>query len=616
MLRFFRQLRQRVMATNKDQYICLTILPWGLVVFLALSCQPDSRWAGESEYKATRIWTGSGPDIGTGDISPDGKFFSDINWDTGDLSLVNLETKEAHDLTGQGYDDGGYAWMSAFSSGGDQLAYEWYDYDTGTHELRLFSIADSEIKVLVAADEQVMYMEPLDWTSDDTEILVAKQFTDGDWELGFVSAANGTYTSIIKLDWNAPGGITPFAYPGAELSHDGRFIGFDYRTPQSSSNDLFVVSVEQGRLMPLLEADGEDRFLAWSKDSRQVLFYSDRSGSPAFWVLDVDQGVPAGEPRLVLDEVRGATPIGLSRNGFIYGTREGDHNVHIAEVDLQTGRVLQPPWPVNSGAEGRHSVGDWSADGQSLLYIRFPDLPSTRESVVIHPLDDGEAREIFFPWNFHNKTGSVAWFAQNRILVDGNSPGYSGIHVFDMGSAEVSVPANYGDKGFFQRFKASADGSRLFVEIRQADPGLVAFETNTGKSERLFDGQIVPGSTAISPDQSALVFLQVNPSSKSPNLRLMNLADRTTETILEPPPGILSLPVVWTSDSSRILVGVTLSEGDKGLWSVDPRQLSDRKFIPLKEVVDRPMVVSPDGRHVAFQSGKALGSLYLLEGFR
>ena len=105
--------------------------------------------------------------------------------------------------------------------------------------------------------------------------------------------------------------------------------------------------------------------MAWSGDGEQVLFYSDRSGRPAFWVLDVHQGVPEGEPRLVMDNVPGVAPIGLSDKGFVYGTREGDHDVYIAEVDFKTGQILQQPTPVSSGLEGRHSVGDWSADGQS-----------------------------------------------------------------------------------------------------------------------------------------------------------------------------------------------------------------------------------------------------------
>lgn len=622
MLRFLHQINQGhypAKAINKNLQIAargIAKITFGfLVLLLFADCQSQNKNIPDVEYEIQRIWTGRGPDFGTGDISPDGKYFSDINWDNGNIKLVNLVSDEAVDLTRLGYDEGGYAWMSSFSSKGDLLAYEWYNYDTWTHELRVYSFKDSTDSILLPADEDVLYLEPMSWTPDDSAILIAKQFDESDWELGFVSPEDGSYDTLISLEWNAPGGLHPFAYPSAELSPDGRYIGFGYRSTSSSSTDLFLVSVEDRQLRPLLRGHGEDHFLAWRKDGKQILFYSDRSGDPALWVMDFNEGFPEGEPRLLMDNVTGLTPIGPSDQGYVFGVSEGDRNVYIAEVDFQTGQIIQKPAPVDSGKGGRNSLGAWSEDGRSLLCIRFPDLPATREKVVIHPLDGTQPTEVFFPWDFHNKTGTVSWYAPGNLLIDGNSPQYSGIHRFDLNTGQLEVPADYGEMGFFQRFKTNSNGSKIYVEMRWGEPGLVAFETESGDSERLYNGQIVPGSTVVSPDDRLVSFLRRNPSSQNVDLVVLDVETGTVHTVLEKPQGTLSLPLAWTADGTGIIAGVTLPGKEKGLWHIRYKGASDPVFIPLEEAVYKPLVVSPDGRHVAFVSGEDTGSIYLLKGF-
>lgn len=563
-------------------------------------------------YSSERVWSGIGPGL-TGDISPDGKYLSDINWDTGDLKLINIRTNEMRDLTGEGYETG-YAWMSEFSTNGKNIAYEWYHYQTGTHELRIYSFETSDFKTLIPANEEVLYLEPLDWSRNDDQILVAKQEEYKNWELGMVSTNNGLYKKIIELDWNAPGGLHPFAYPNANLSPDDKFIGFDYKTDVSLSYDLFTVCVKTGTMNILYKGEGNDRFLSWSEDGKEVLFYSDRSGLPSLWKLKVKDGKSIGEPKMIMENVQGLTPIGLSKKGFVYGVRSGDFNTYTTELNRNTWEIIRKPEPMDSACFCRNNVGDWSRDGDSLMFIRFYDLPSARESVVIKSLNNQQEREIFFPWDFHNKTGTVAWVANDTILIDGNSHGYSGIHTFNLKTGEIAIPSDFGSEGFFQRFKTNSDGSKLYVEMRFQNPRVVVFGTSSGASSTVFEGKIIPSSLAVSPKDDKLAYLK-NDSLGKLKLEVFDLKTDKSEVVTMREEGELNLPLTWTSDGKTILVGVTLPNKEVGLWAIDLNQELTPSFINLPEALNTTLITSQNGRYLALQSGKAISDYYFLKGF-
>ena len=155
-------------------------------------CTTPAKNNEEKAYKIKLQWSGIGPDFGTGSISTDGEYLTDINWNTGNLKIINLETNITREIEGSGYEEGGYAWMSSFSNKGDQIAYEWYNYESGTHELRLYSMESAENKILMQSSDSIYYWEPLDWTQHDDQILVAKQLVE----------SNGNLDSYLPLTEN------------------------------------------------------------------------------------------------------------------------------------------------------------------------------------------------------------------------------------------------------------------------------------------------------------------------------------------------------------------------------------------------------------------------------
>jgi Tol biopolymer transport system component len=581
-----------------------------IIVFILGGCNTKSKEHLQSQFSTEKAWQGIGADFGTGDISPDGQYFTDINWSTGDLDLVNLETGQINPLTGYGYDNGGYAWMSSFSNNGEKIAFEWYNYDTGTHELRLYSMASEEVETLIPADPVVYYVEPLDWTNLNESILIAKNSEGDNWELGIVSVLNGDYKPIIELNWNAPGGKHPFAYPHAKFSPDDSFIGFDYRLDSSQSNDLYIVSASTGQLSVLWDGDGDDKFLYWSEDGSEVFFYSDRSGIPSIWRLAVNNGIATDDPILVKENLPGLTPIGYTRKGFAYGTSSGNFNTYLTTLNVNNGMILQKPKQVDSNCYCRNNVGTWSEDGDSLMFVRFKDMPSSRESVVIKSVINNGTREIQFPWAFHNKTGTVAWPSKNIVIVDGNSPGYSGLHLFNLKTREISIPFNLGEKGFFQRFKTNSDGSKFYIEMRWGEPGIVSIEPGTNKKVRLVDGPVVPSSTCISPDDRYLAFLRQNNSTGKTNIEILDLETKKLRVLVSHDRGVLKNPLVWTADGRRLIVAVNDPDNNNGLWSIDVKNPQEPSFINIPEIVNQTLVVSSNGQNFAYQAGNGIDDLY------
>ena len=151
--------------------------------------------------------------------------------------------------------------------------------------------------------------------------------------------------------------------------------------------------------------------------------------------------------------------------------------------------------------------------------------------------------------------------------------------------------------------------------MRFDHPRIVEFDIETGKKRTIFEGTSIPASVAISSDDNTLAFLQNNPETKKIQLKTLNLHSRTLRTLRIPNKGRLSAPVSWNPNGAGIFVGVSSSREEKGLWHIDLNALRDPIFIKLPDVQAPALLASPNGKHLAFQSGDSNGNLYFLEGF-
>lgn len=585
-----------------------------VIALAALPAKAQTSEVPDVTYPGTIIFTGEGLDTYTGDVSPDGRYFTDINWDTGDLVLVDLNTGEAIPLTGHGYDTGGFAWMSSFSSDGKRIACAWHNYGTGTLELRVHSLDGAESRLLVPADS-AFSVQPLDWSPSDQQIAVALLAEDGVWQLGLVSVDDGSIAVLKTLSWQAPGGGHPQAYPLADWSPDGQFIAYDYPSSNpENGQDIFALAVDGSGEYVLVEGPGSDRLLAWNADGSEILFYSDRSGSPSLWRLSVENGRPAGEPQLVASDVIGLQPIGQTEIGYAFGVGEGTRNTYTASIDFETGRILEEPQPVDNVPWHRNSLGGWSPDGSQLLYITFEPLPNPVEKAVFISVSGQLERELLLPRNFHHKSGAIAWISDQMVLLGGATSGQIGVHRLDLRTGEFITLPDFGERGFFRRFRAHPDGSKIYVVIDDSPPQIVAIDTRTGEHKIVTETQRIPALIEVSPDGDEIAYLTLRDADGFSSIEAVNLFTGETRIIRREPAGRLRKPLAWSADGDRILVGVRLEGDAQGLWSLSADGNGDPVHIDLPDVF-KYLSVNPDGEHIAFQSGIDLGSIRILEDF-
>ncbi len=92
---------------------------------------------------AKRLWAGSDADI-LGSPSPDGRYLTFVDWETGDLAVRELATGVNRRLTDKGSwsESAEQAGYSLISPDGQQVAYQWYTKDR-SFQLRLIGFDGS-----------------------------------------------------------------------------------------------------------------------------------------------------------------------------------------------------------------------------------------------------------------------------------------------------------------------------------------------------------------------------------------------------------------------------------------------------------------------------------------
>jgi Tol biopolymer transport system component len=298
-----------------------------------------SRLGGAATLAYSLAWSGPKVDA-EGTISPDGRYLSYTDWDTGNLALHDFEEKADRPLTNGGTWAGQtaqYAEESTISRDGKQVAYSWFNGE-GRYELRVLPLTASGFptpqRLFTSAD--VMWIGPYDWSPDGRWIVVDVDRTDGVRQLGVVSAQDGSLRVLKGAGW---GGSTALRF-----SRDGRFVAFDHpAVADKRGRFVSLVAVDGSGETDVVAHDSVNRLIDWSPDGGWLLFASDRRGSMDLWGLRVADGKPQGAARLLKAEV-GGWSVGVTRSGvLLMGARVSDRDISIAPVDLAAGKATGTP---------------------------------------------------------------------------------------------------------------------------------------------------------------------------------------------------------------------------------------------------------------------------------
>ncbi len=585
-----------------------------------------------AELTVRKIWSGRLVDV-LGEISPDGRHLSFVDWMTGDLAVRDLAAGTNQRLTNKGtwVNSSDFALFSRWSPDGKRIAYDWYvnpsaaDTSEQQNELRVVTVVDSQSRVLYRPPNKT-YVVTQDWSPDGTQILAVLGLADGtDLRLVSISAGDGSVRVLKELGRSYLPAIT-FVF-----SPDGRHVLCNFVSgARAPEGDLFLISAD-GSVENRIQHPANELAFGWSLDGKWALFLSDRTGTLDLWALPVLDGKSGGEAQLVKPGVGGVVPLGMDRTGSIYyGTLGESSNIYVAGLDARTGGVLQQPVKAIKRFEGLNNWPSYSRDGKQLAYVsarRSLSMARRLNNVLcIRSLETGEERE--FSTEFMRLAGPTWSPDGHAIFVHGlDFHGSGAINRVDSQSGEVTPVVQAKPPASIQAHAVSPDGKTLYYVRRekQGEPWkIVARDLAGGHEKELFSGP--PGdrfSISLSPEGRRIALLGLPMQVEGERtLSVMDAAGGEPKEVHRFKQfGNRWAPVAWSADGRYILFPkqryetvkeqmergrqVSASEGDqdKPEWSLWRVPASGGEAHDLKlEMQFGSLDVHPDGRQIVFAS--------------
>ena len=583
----------------------------------------------ESGPVTRRVWAGPKTDF-FGSVSPDGKYISFVDWDTGDLAVRDLGKGTNHRLTNKGSweSSGEEAEKAIWSPDSNQIAYLWWT--PKGYEIRLISLDDPTPRLFYQCKNDQEYIEPYDWSPDGRHILAARNSGTGK-QIVLVSFADGAVHELKTLSQK---GLSE-----AKFSPDGRYVVYDYLQSESSlAHDIFLIPTEGGNEIPLIEYPTDDVVLGWSPNGNWVLFASNRRGSVDTWAIQMEDGKPRGDPVVLKSAVGRITPLGLTRNGSLYfGVSGGSQDVYLAKLDSETGNILGSPTKFIKHSEGFNRSPQYSPDGSYLAYIsKKAGMVSKSSSwyrglyLYVRSLETGEDREYQQELTQLGLTrvDFPRWSPDGRslLLYGQDGKGLFGIYHINLETGKtVCVQQGKEHDG---PWAAGWLDERNFVygEIdHKNNRGKICVRNLENGSEKVLfsSSPAIDGIMAVSPDRRWVSSLERYPPSGEHTLRILSADTGEVKQLIQlnQMEGPIWMRHTWSTDSKYIFfssrVG-TIGSYKWQMWriSIDGGQLH-KTGLEMPGVIDE-ISTHPDGEHLVFRGnvpGSPLPEVWVLENF-
>ena len=558
-----------------------------------------------------QVWGGKGT---LGAVSPDGRYLSYVDWDTGDLALHDLVANTDRRLTNEGTwnQSSEYAWLSAISRDGKQVAYAWYNAK-GRYELRIVSLETAGFTEprRLFDNEDVTDIEPYDWSPDGKWLAVTWQAKDRTAQTGLASTQDGSLR-VLKSSFGGPTRMF--------FSPDGKHLGFDLPAGDQIGRNIFVLTVDGTGETEAVVGPSQNIMMGWSPDGKRLLFASDRSGSMGLWAIPMAEGKPRGAPELVRPNT-GTQSLGVTASGALYlGVRIVNRDIYVASLDFNTGKLLSPPTRPIQTFTGSNSQPEWSPDGKYLAYVSRRGRLGDDWILVIRSVETGQVREL------RPNMGIVylpRWAPDGRSFVfgrGGSSQGRQGIYRIDAATGETTPIAVSSPGSWFQMPQWSPDGKKIYYTVTPyRDAALIERDLASGSERRLIrrEGLLF---LSVSPDGRTVAGTSLDPSSKSSSLLLIPIDGGEPRELLRVTAPQRFWPMVaWMPDGRSVVVRKMLSESENAseeLWLVPVGDGQPRKLgIDKLSLGNSPISIHPDGRQIAYLSGETKKEVWILENF-
>ena len=529
-----------------------------------------------------------------------------------DLAIRDLATGQIRQLTKHESVQQSAYW-SVPSPDGKQVAYSWYH--DGLWELRLVGVDGAQPRVLYSNAEVDAF--PTDWSPDGKNILAVLDRKDKTHQIALVSSQDASVHPLNNFD--PRGKVRP------RFSPDGRYIAYSLQQgPKSGEFDIFVLALDGGREIPLVQHPANDVFPDWTPDGKGILFLSNRTGIMGAWWIQVAEGNPRGTPELVKPDLRLDHAMGFTRNGsYYYGVRTEMSDVYIAELDLAKGKLISAPSAATLRFVGSNSKPDWSPDGRQLFFLskRMAGYWGAK-ALCVRSTESGEVHELA------SKLEQVAlarWWPDGsslHVLAQHPTVGIGGYRIDVQTGDFVAVSKPAGGFGYLPA--VSPDGKAMIYQAAFKEPErycVMVRDFGTGKDKELYcvaDPAHFASRLTLSPDGRQLAFvIAEDTENRSKVLKVMPAAGGEARDLLR---GVQisfgEAPIAWAPDGMSLLFARQLSSPDPKteLWSISVRGGEPRKLeLAAEGMID--ISIHPDGRHIAFTEVKNRDEFWVLENF-
>jgi hypothetical protein len=271
--------------------------PWawvavGVAVSVTVAAGGGGRFTTGGNVDRPLGWPDNASVAADASMSADGRYVSFIDQSANELGVKDLWTGRQWLLTRIGAEGGWLEW-SAISRDNRFVAFA--SKDAGprfvTGKLRVLPLdARAGTPPRVLAEGQ--WFEPMEWSADNTELLVRVERNDEHVDTGLVDVATRAYRVLKRFRRPWPGNVV-------RRSPDGAFVAYDIRpTLAEGQRDIHLLSTTDGTDVAVVDGPSSDRVVGWSPDGAYLLFKSDRRGKVGLWAMPVTHGKPAGEPLL------------------------------------------------------------------------------------------------------------------------------------------------------------------------------------------------------------------------------------------------------------------------------------------------------------------------------
>jgi len=414
-------------------------------------------------------------DVGGGAFSPDGSHvafsWNGKNQDNYDIYVKVLDAETPLRLTTDGAPDGFAAW----SPDGRSIAFgrskrAWAP-PASIYVIPSVGGPERRIVDLVPIDHYVP-LAGLSWSADGKWLAFPDLSShNGPFCLYAVSNETGEKRKLTSPPATALGDGLP------AFSPDGRLLAFVRATTYDTS-DIYVMPAQGGRLVRLTTDARKIWSLAWTPDSRQLVFGSDRENETALWRIPAKGGLP----RRVPDTAGGnaLTAVSCSLRQLTFTRLVTDENIWEAQVGEVGRSPKAKPTKLISSTRG-DSNPQYSPDGTRIAFAS--DRSGTWEIWVCGRDGSDPVRLTNFR---HGTSGWPTWSPDGkRLAFDSTGAGGDEYHLFTI-AADGGPPQQLTVEPTFNAAPSwSSDGWIYFEANRSGESQVWKIPQTGGAAERV-----------------------------------------------------------------------------------------------------------------------------------